>query len=58
MSSSVNVDKTLYTSPYLVMTEQEYTKHYFIEGEEICSKIGGGFANAPWLPFFLYNYQK
>jgi RHS repeat-associated protein len=50
MYSSINFDKTLYTSPYLVMTEQEYTKHYFIEGERVCSKIGGGFAPAPWLP--------
>jgi RHS repeat-associated protein len=41
--NSVHLDKTLYASPYMVMTEQEYTKHYYIEGERICSKIGGGF---------------
>jgi len=44
--SNVYLDKTLYTSPYLVMTEHEYTKHYFIEGERVCSKVGGGFGPA------------
>jgi RHS repeat-associated protein len=44
--NSVHLDKTLYASPYMVMTEQEYTKHYYIEGERICSKIGGGFQGA------------
>jgi RHS repeat-associated protein len=42
--------KTLYTSPYLVMTEHEYTKHYFIEGERVCSKVGGGFGPADMPP--------
>jgi len=41
--SSGHLDKTLYASPYMVMTEKEYTKHYYIEGERICSKIGSGF---------------
>ncbi len=44
---------TLYTSPYMVATDENYTKHYFIENERICSKacaelsrsIGGGFGN-------------
>jgi len=54
--SSVGFDKTLYHSPLMVMTDQEYTKHYFIEGERVCSKtcaepcrvIGGGFgSNVP-----------
>jgi RHS repeat-associated protein len=44
--SSGHLDKTLYASPYMVMTEQEYTKHYYIEGERICSKIGSGFQGA------------
>ena len=35
--------KTLYTSPYLVANNNNYTKHYFIESERVCSKIGGGF---------------
>ncbi len=30
-------------SPYMVMNDKEYTKHYFIEGERVCSKLGGGF---------------
>ncbi len=37
-------DKTLYSSPYMVMNEREYTKHYFIDGERVCSKLGSGFA--------------
>ncbi|MEA3447762.1 MAG: hypothetical protein U9Q98_04825, partial [Bacteroidota bacterium] len=48
--SNVFFEKTLYTSPYLVMTEHEYTKHYFIEGERVCSKIGGGFGPADVRP--------
>jgi len=48
--SNVNFDKTLYASPYLVMDEHEYTKHYYIEGERICSKLGGGFGPAPVQP--------
>ncbi len=35
--------RTLYANPYLVATDQQYTKHYFIETERIASKIGGGF---------------
>ncbi len=37
-------EKTLYTSPYMVLTNREYTKHYFSGSERIASKIGGGFA--------------
>ena len=33
---------TLYVSPYLVVTSQGYTKHYYAENERIASKIGGG----------------
>ena len=33
---------TLYASPYMVVTLQGYTKHYYAEAERICSKIGGG----------------
>jgi RHS repeat-associated protein len=43
-----------------------YTKHYFTEGNRVCSKIGGGFANAPANPLatqvapmeMAYNEQK
>jgi len=38
-------NKTLYSSPYLVANDNNYTKHYFIESERVCSKIGGGFSN-------------
>jgi RHS repeat-associated protein len=48
--SSGHLDKTLYASPYMVMTEKEYTKHYYIEGERICSKIGSGFQGAQTPP--------
>jgi RHS repeat-associated protein len=44
--TSINVvdfGKTLYASPYMVINEKEYTKHYYIEGERVCSKIGSGF---------------
>jgi RHS repeat-associated protein len=50
MSTTAFFNKTLYASPYMVMTESEYTKHYFIEGERVCSKIGGGFAQASTMP--------
>ena len=33
---------TLYVSPYLVVTRQGYTKHYYAENERIASKIGMG----------------
>ena len=48
--SLVNFNKTLYISPLMVMTEAKYTKHYFIEGERITSKIGSGFGVAPYMP--------
>jgi RHS repeat-associated protein len=38
--------KTLYTNPYLIVTEAEYTKHYYAESQRIASKLGGGWANA------------
>jgi RHS repeat-associated protein len=42
----VNItDHTLYVNPYLTINEQEYTKHYFTEGQRVCSKLGGGFTN-------------
>ena len=33
---------TLYASPYLVITPQGYTKHYYAEAERITSQIGCG----------------
>ncbi len=35
-------DATLYASPYLVITPQGYTKHYYAEAERISSQIGCG----------------
>jgi len=50
VSSNIYFEKTLYTGPYLVKTESDYTKHYYIEGERVCSKIGGGFSPASVQP--------
>jgi RHS repeat-associated protein len=36
-------NKTLYTSPFMVITDQEYTKHYYAGTQRIASKLGGGF---------------
>jgi RHS repeat-associated protein len=33
---------TVYVNPYIVLQTGGYTKHYFIEGQRIVSKIGGG----------------
>ncbi len=38
--------QTLYASPLITITDNGYTKHYFEEGNRICSSIGsGGFSN-------------
>ena len=34
--------QTLYASPLVTINEKGYTKHYFEEGNRICSSIGGG----------------
>jgi hypothetical protein len=36
--------RTLYQSEYTTITDVGYTKHYYIEGQRIASKLGGGFA--------------
>ena len=36
---------TLYTNPYFVANDKEYTKHFYIEGQRICLKLGGGMQN-------------
>jgi hypothetical protein len=33
---------TVYVNPYLVLKSGGYTKHYYIEGQRIVSKLGGG----------------
>jgi RHS repeat-associated protein len=36
---------TIYVNPYLVLKSGGYTKHYYIEGQRITSKLGGGWDN-------------
>jgi RHS repeat-associated protein len=36
---------TVYVNPYLVLRSGGYTKHYYIEGQRIASKLGGGWDN-------------
>jgi RHS repeat-associated protein len=52
---TITLNKTLYASPYMVVNDQEYTKHYYIEGERICSKIGSGFGSPLEPPPLDYN---
>ncbi|WP_258105033.1 SpvB/TcaC N-terminal domain-containing protein [Marinoscillum sp. MHG1-6] len=33
---------TVYVNPYMVLQSGGYTKHYYIEGQRIVSKLGGG----------------
>ena len=33
---------TLYPSPYLVLTEQGYTKHYYAGADRVCARLGSG----------------
>ncbi len=33
---------TVYVNPYLALMSGGYTKHYYIEGQRIVSKLGGG----------------
>jgi RHS repeat-associated protein len=36
---------TVYVNPYLVLRSGGYSKHYYIEGQRIVSKLGGGWDN-------------
>jgi RHS repeat-associated protein len=36
---------TVYVNPYIVLNSGGYTKHYYIEGQRIVSKLGGGWDN-------------
>ncbi|NMC98712.1 MAG: RHS repeat-associated core domain-containing protein, partial [Bacteroidales bacterium] len=45
------LNKTLYVNPYMIITESNYTKHYFMESERVATKNGSGFSTAtikPW----------
>ena len=33
---------TMYPSPYLVLSDRGYTKHYYTGSERLCARIGGG----------------
>lgn len=35
----------IYVNPYIVLRSGGYTKHYYIEGQRIVSKLGGGWDN-------------
>ena len=49
--ADMNENKTLYANPYIVVNDKEYTKHYYIEGQRVASKIGAGLNPSP----VLYN---
>ncbi|MGD9494543.1 MAG: RHS repeat domain-containing protein [Bacteroidales bacterium] len=49
--ANLNENKSLYMGAYMVLTNSNYTKHYYIEGERVCTKIGGGFGPGPNIPF-------
>lgn len=36
---------TVYVNPYIVLQSGGYTKHFYIEGQRIVSKLGGGWDN-------------
>ena len=42
-SGNINLH-TLYQSKYTAITDVGYTKHYYIEGQRIASKLWGGFS--------------
>ncbi len=50
LSQQTALNKTLYVNPYMVITEDNYTKHYFIESERIATKLGSGFGAAAVMP--------
>ena len=41
-TTSILTDATLYPSPYVVVTKKGYTKHYYVGGDRLCARIGGG----------------
>ena len=42
ISYPMSIQKTLYASPYMVVDQKGYTKHYYNGGERFASRIGGG----------------
>ena len=49
---------TLYASPYLVATEQGYTKHYYAESERIASRVGNGIDSVDCFIYNIEDYQE
>ncbi|MGB6035792.1 MAG: RHS repeat-associated core domain-containing protein [Cryomorphaceae bacterium] len=55
---------TLYISPYMVVQDAKFTKHYFVEGQRILSKIGtgefqiGGALGAPIYTAGAINFER
>jgi hypothetical protein len=37
---------TVYVNPYIVLRSGGYTKHFYIEGQRIVSKLGDGMGDA------------
>ena len=44
------LNKTLYVNPYMVVTDKDYSKHYFMESERVATKLGSGFGTAAVMP--------
>ena len=42
MTSSILEAVTLYPSPYVVLSNTGYTKHYYAGSDRLCARIGGG----------------
>ena len=42
VTSGILNKATLYPSPYVVVTDQGYTKHYYVGSDRLCARIGGG----------------
>jgi len=42
MTSSILDAVTLYPSPYVVLSNTGYTKHYYAGSDRLCARIGGG----------------
>ncbi len=58
LSYPVTENPTLYASPYMVATEQGYTKHYYAEAERIASRIGGGLDSVDRFICNMEDYQQ
>ena len=46
MVSELN-EVTLYPTPYIVLSNRGYTKHYYVGSDRLCARIGGGDLQSP-----------